>query len=133
MVNTKAEAPKAVQICKYPPLGVPGLGGERRTLYGGAEYDQRANDEIAVIIQIETAEALGNDEETLSVPEIDAFFIGPNDLSASMGMALSLDNPGPRFKSAIQKLIEVGKKHGVAPEIHCGSAESLNERAAMGF
>ncbi len=133
MVSTREDAVRAVQACRYPPAGIRGLGGERRTLYGGKDYVQRANDEIAVIVQIETAQALKNADEILSVPGIDAFFVGPNDLSASMGMAPSLDNREPAFIEALQRLVALGKKHGVAPGIHCGSPEALNERLAWGF
>jgi 4-hydroxy-2-oxoheptanedioate aldolase len=133
MVNSREEAVKAVQCCKYPPMGIRGIGGARRALYGGPDYFEHANEEIAVIVQIETAEAFRNADEILSVEGIDAFFIGPNDLSASMGIPPSLDSRHPRFVEAARSLVKAGKQHGVAAGIHCGTPEAVNEAIAWGF
>jgi 4-hydroxy-2-oxoheptanedioate aldolase len=133
MVNTREEAIRAVQCCRYPPQGIRGLGGMRRTLYGGADYAAHANEEIAVIVQIESARALANAEAILSVAGIDAFFIGPNDLAASMGLPTGLDNRHPEFLQAIDHLLALGKKHGVPAGIHTGSPEAANEMIARGF
>lgn len=133
MVSTMQEAVKAVQFCKYPPVGIRGIGGARRKLYGGPDYFSHANEEIAVIVQIETAEGVKNIDDILSVEGIDAFFIGPNDLSASLGLTPQLDNRHPRFVEAAKALLAAGTRHGVAGGIHCGTPEAVNEVTEWGF
>jgi len=86
MVNTREEAEAAVQATRYPPLGSRSIGGSRTRLYGGADYVEKANDEILLIVQIEHIDAVRNAREILGVPGVDAYFIGPGDLCASMGL-----------------------------------------------
>ena len=85
-VNTKEEAEYAVSACKYPPKGLRGWGPRRAGLFD-PDYLQTANDEILVIVQIETKEAVSNVDDILSVEGIDACFIGPYDLSLSFGLS----------------------------------------------
>lgn len=65
MVSTREDAVNAVRFSKYPPEGIRGIGGVRRLLYGGPDYLSHANEEILVVVQIETAEAVRNAEEIL--------------------------------------------------------------------
>ena len=85
-VNSAADAEAIVRMCKYPPDGTRGVGIGRAHQYGLGfnQYMERANNEIAVILQAETAQALKNIFEIVKVPGIDAIFIGPYDLSARM-------------------------------------------------
>src|SRR5260221_455705 len=83
-VNTRAEAEAAVRATRYPPLGERGIGGSRTRLYGGDDYGQHANEEILLIAQIEHRDGVANAEQILSVPGIDAYFIGPGDLCARL-------------------------------------------------
>jgi len=103
-VNTKEEAERAIQYCKYPPMGIRGIAGSIRAAgYGRdtASYLKRANDEIFVMLQIETPQAVENMEAIASVPGVDALFIGPMDLSTSMGF---FGNPAaPEVQSLIRK------------------------------
>lgn len=133
MVNTAAEARRAVQLCKYPPQGIRGLGGARVSISGGADYTQRANEEIAVIIQIETVEALKNIDEILAVEGIDVAFVGPADLSASLGLRPQTDGRDPRFLEALHTVVAAGRRHGVPTGIFCGSAEAVNDCINWGF
>jgi len=103
MVNTKEEAMKAVQLCKYPPIGIRGMGASRAVLFGAgadeyADYYSKANDEILVIIQIEHYIAVENIEEILSVPGIDIAFVGPADMSMSMGLSGQMNHPDVQKK-----------------------------------
>jgi 2-keto-3-deoxy-L-rhamnonate aldolase RhmA len=86
-VRTTEEAQRAVQLCKYPPEGLRSVGVARAQGYGDKlqEYLLSANEDIAVIIQIEHIDAVGNIQNLINVPGIDSLFIGPYDLSASMG------------------------------------------------
>ncbi len=87
-INSKAEAEAAVRACRYPPEGIRGVAGSPRAAgygQGSLNYLKRANDEILVMVAVETPEAVANLDEILEVPELDAIFIGPMDLATSMG------------------------------------------------
>ena len=88
MINTVADAKAAVAACKYPPQGMRGMGAAlaRASLYNhNPNYTSTANDDICVILQLETQQALENLEDIAAIPGIDALFIGPTDLGADMG------------------------------------------------
>ncbi len=87
-VNTRAEAEAAVRACKYPPYGIRGIAASPRAAgygQGSMAYLKRANDEVLVMTAVETPEAVANLDEILAVPGLDGIFIGPMDLSTSMG------------------------------------------------
>ena len=87
-VNTGEEAALAIAACRYPPLGVRGVSGSNRAARYGMNvrnYLDSANREILVIIAIETREAIDNLDDILAVEGLDGVFIGPMDLSASLG------------------------------------------------
>lgn len=87
-VNTAEQAARIVQWCRYPPAGTRGVGIARAHGYGGyfGDYVQRANDEVSVVVQVEHIDAVRNVGSIVEVPGIDAVFVGPYDLSASMGL-----------------------------------------------
>ncbi len=113
-VNTRDQALAAVQACKYPPVGLRGIAGSPRAAGFGrdtAAYLKRANDEILVILQIETPQAIENLDEIGKVPGVDALFIGPMDLSTSMG---HLGNPAhPEVQAAIATVEAKAKALGM--------------------
>jgi 2-keto-3-deoxy-L-rhamnonate aldolase RhmA len=87
-VNTAAEAQAAVQACQYPPAGIRGVAASPRAPgYGqkSMDYLKHANDEIFVMIAVETPVAIANLDEILTVKGLDGIFIGPMDLATSMG------------------------------------------------
>lgn len=134
-VNTKEEATKAVRACKYPPAGIRGVGPRRASKYGleTKDYLAMADKEIMVIVQIENIEAVNNIDEILSVDGLDALFIGPWDLSASMGFLRELPKMHPKVIEAIKKVLEAGKRTGVPAGIYAGNVESTNDYIAQGF
>lgn len=138
MVNSRDEAEAAVAATRYPPDGRRSVGGSRHAMTFGAtaaEYYARANDEILLVIQIEHIDAVRNIDEILSVPGIDAIFIGPNDLAASMdrGIGIPLETDDPEVVAAIEQTLAACKRHGVPPGIHCSSAAAVNRRIAEGY
>ncbi len=133
MVNSRQEAVDAVQACRYPPIGARSYGGPRARLYGGVDYFEHANEEIALIVQIEHIDAVNRVDEILSVAGVDGFFIGPSDLAISMGLKPGLDNTDPKHVAAVSKILASGKKHGVAGGIQVGSPEAVNKCIAEGF
>jgi 2-keto-3-deoxy-L-rhamnonate aldolase RhmA len=118
MVNTRAEAELAVKAAKYPPLGFRGVGLARAHAYGHrfAEYVSQANDSTLLIVQIEHKDAVENIDEILDVPGIDGTFIGPYDLSMSMGLPGQLDHPD--VVAARARVLAATKARGLAPGIH---------------
>ena len=94
MVKTAAEAEAAVREAKYPPRGVRGYGYSRANLYGTDfdAYIASANEEIAMVMQIEHKDAIVNLDAILRVDGVDGVFIGPLDLSGSMGITGQLDH-----------------------------------------
>ena len=124
-VNSAADAEAIVRRCKYPPDGTRGVGISRAHKYGLEfnEYMERANNEIAVILQAETAQALKNISEMVKVPGVDAIFIGPYDLSASLGKMGQLTDP--EVKQAIQTIAEACKKAGVRLGIFAATADAV--------
>jgi 2-keto-3-deoxy-L-rhamnonate aldolase RhmA len=135
MVNTREEAEKAVRLCKYPPVGVRGMGAGRAILFGsGAEefenYFKNANDEGLIIVQIEHIQAVENIEEILSVPGIDIAFVGPLDLSTSMGLSGQLNHP--EVQKQYIKVVEACQKHKVIPGIMSWSG-GMEHHLDIGF
>ncbi|MBR0597586.1 hypothetical protein KCX82_06865 [Clostridiales bacterium BAD-6] len=123
-VSTKEEAEYAVKSCKYAPQGFRGIAGSQRAVnfsLNKSEYYERANQDILVMVAIETPEGVDNIDDIASVEGVDGIFIGPSDLSTSMGF---LANPAaPEVQSAIRKIEEGTKKAGkflgtIAPDIH---------------
>jgi 2-keto-3-deoxy-L-rhamnonate aldolase RhmA len=126
LVNTKADAELCVQMTKYPPLGARGIGLARAQGYGEDfdEYVAHANEDSLLIVQIEHKDAVENIEDILSVPGIDGTFIGPYDLSMSLGVPGQLDHPD--VLSAKKRVLDATIAHGlVAGEhlVHPGKAE----------
>ena len=109
-VNTKEEAEYAVSACKYPPEGLRGYGPRRASLFD-PDYLQTANDEILVIVQIETRKAVSNVDDILSVEGIDACFIGPYDLAMSFGLG-SPKWDDPEYAGAFDRVLEAANKVG---------------------
>ena len=118
MVNTKEEAELAVKSAKYPPLGFRGVGLARAQGYGSrfSEYVSTANDKTLVIVQIEHETAVENIDAILDVPGIDGTFIGPYDLSMSMGLAGQLDHPN--VVAARNRVLAATRARGLAAGIH---------------
>lgn len=135
MINSKEEAEAAVKSCKYPPLGVRGVGASRAVLFAtGAQdfsdYYKNANDEVLVILQIEHIDAVNNIDEILSVEGIDIAFVGPMDLSNSMGIFGQMEHPDLHICFA--KVIEACNEHGVIPGIMTWEG-SIQKHLDMGF
>jgi 4-hydroxy-2-oxoheptanedioate aldolase len=116
-VQNADEARAAVQAVRYAPDGVRGMGGSMRASNFGrdAEYVRRAHEEICLLVQVETREALVNLEEIAQVDGVDGVFIGPADLSASLGYAGHASHPDMTFiiDDALQRIRGCGKAPGI--------------------
>ena len=116
-VQNAAEAKRAVASTRYPPHGIRGVSvAARASRYGRVPgYLTKANDEICVLVQVETRMALSELEQIAKVPGIDGIFIGPSDLAASLG---HLGNPQATdvqtaIKDAVTRLKALGKPAGI--------------------
>src|SRR5579871_2195145 len=136
MVNSRAEAEAAVAACRYPPQGNRSVGGGAHALNFAAtpaEYYARANDELLVVLQCEHIQAVRDAEEIFSVPGIDAIFVGPNDLAASMRGKDGRPPSGEATAEANRHILATCKKHGVAAGYHCTTAEEARHRIEEGW
>lgn len=131
MVNTAAEAGSAVREARYPPRGRRGYGFARANAHGAkfAEYARRANEEIAVIVQIEHKDAIANLEAILDVDGVDGTFIGPYDLSGSYGVPGQLDHPDVR--QALIRYRTVCARRGKAMGMHVVRPDRKNVPQAV--
>lgn len=133
MVLTPDDARAAVRAAKYPPEGIRSSGGGRWRYHHGPDYAEKANDEILVVVMIEHVEAVKQAEAILSVPGVDACFIGPNDLAWSMNVPHGKARGTPEHQELIQTVLKAAKAVGVPAGIHCGSPEEVNQRIDQGF
>ena len=133
MVNTRDDAQRLVAYTHYAPRGTRSFGPVRALLYGGADYPQHANDTIVRFAMIETAQALDNLDAIMSVEGLDAIYIGPSDLSLSLGCTPTLDDVDPPVAQAIDHILARAKAHGLVAGIHNGSPEAALKRIQKGF
>jgi 4-hydroxy-2-oxoheptanedioate aldolase len=116
-VQNADEARAAVAATRYPPGGVRGMGGTTRATRFGRipNYARRAQDELCVLVQVETGEALAHLEAIAAVDGIDGIFIGPADLHASMGYTGETANPAvvPKMLEALTRIRKAGKAPGI--------------------
>ena len=116
-VQNVDEARAAVRAMRYPPEGIRGVAGmTRATRFGRiAGYHKVAADELCLLVQIETQEALGQLENIAAVDGVDGIFIGPADLAASLGIAGELGNPKliGTIENAIRRICACGKPAGI--------------------
>jgi 4-hydroxy-2-oxoheptanedioate aldolase len=133
MVNTREDAQKLVAWTHYAPMGTRSFGPVRALIYGGADYPQHANKTIVTFAMIETAQALDNLDQIPSVEGLDAIYIGPSDLSLSLGCKPVFDDVDPKAQQAIEHVLARAKAHGVVAGIHNGVPRVAKARVQMGF
>jgi 4-hydroxy-2-oxoheptanedioate aldolase len=136
MVNTRQEAQESVAACLYPPIGNRSVGGSVHALNSdtdAADYYARANDEMLIVLQCEHIQAVRDFDEVFSVPGIDAVFVGPNDLAASMRGPDGKPPHPDAFKQALAAILAGCKRNKVAAGIHTFSIEEAKVRIADGW
>lgn len=132
MVNSGAEASQAVASCRYAPEGSRSYGPTRAAPALGGNYFEGANREVACIPMVETVEALNNLDEIVGTAGVDAIYVGPADLSISLGLPPGSDHDDQRFDGALKAIVDACQRHGVAPGIH--TVEQLvPKRLEQGF
>lgn len=132
-VQNADEARRAVAATRYPPDGIRGMAGHSRATRFGTtpNYARQANQQIGVIVQIETMQAVEQIEAIGEVPGIDALFVGPADLSASMGHLGGLTHPAvlDLMARAVQRCKVIGKPIGTLGS----TPEVVAQYRAIGF
>jgi 2-keto-3-deoxy-L-rhamnonate aldolase RhmA len=132
-VESASMARDTIRIMKYPPLGERGAG-PRMSAFRDPDYFATANDETLVVVMIETRKGIKNIDEIFSVEGVDACFVGPSDFTLDMGIHRQYAHPD--FIEALDRIVEAGEEHGVAPGMHCTmrpGPTNINDAIHRGF
>ncbi len=132
-VNSAEQARQVVASCSYPPKGTRSVGITRAHGYGlsFSESLRSANDSVAIICQIEHIDAVERIDQIAAVDGVDALFVGPFDLSGSLGVPAQLGHPDVR--DAIARVVEAGRRHGIALGFFAVDPHAAIEAIAQGF
>jgi 4-hydroxy-2-oxoheptanedioate aldolase len=133
MINSREECEKFVGACRYAPAGYRSSGPIRASLYGGADYQEKANETVLAFAMIETVEAIQKLDEILATPGLDAVYVGPSDLSITMGLPPGLDKDHEAMLANLQKILDGCRRHGIKAGIHTGSPAYAKRMFEMGY
>ncbi|TLY01585.1 MAG: 2,4-dihydroxyhept-2-ene-1,7-dioic acid aldolase [Thaumarchaeota archaeon] len=133
LVNTRKDAEAAVSYCKYPPVGVRGVAPRKAADYGlsTAEYLRKANEETLLLVQVETKEALENIDAILAVKGVDIAFVGPTDLTMSLGFLD--DRSNPRILEEMRSVVKKCQEYGKIPGTMALTPDEAKRDESMGF
>jgi 2-keto-3-deoxy-L-rhamnonate aldolase RhmA len=133
LVKTAEDAARAVRQSKYPPLGARSVGITRASRFGAgfAQYVETANDQTAMVIQIEHIEAVRNLESILSVPGVDAVLVGPYDLSGSLGKTGQVTDP--EVTAAVALVKQACAARGIPAGIFARDVATARQSMAEGY
>ncbi len=135
LVDTPEQAAQAVSAAKYPPQGVRGFAYHRGNNWGVdfQTYAQQANDQIAVVVMIESRRAVENIDAILAVPGVDAVFVGPYDMSGSYGCTGDVNNPV--IRNACQSVVKACRRAGKSAGLHVviPTEQAITAALADGF
>ncbi len=131
MVNSAEEAQAAVAACRYPPDGARSWGpsGAAPRL---ADYFAASREQVAAIVMVETVDALNNVDEIVNTPGVDAVYVGPADLSISLGLPPGNNDDAAEFTDALETIVAACKNAGVVAGIH-SSGSLTPRRLEQGF
>jgi 4-hydroxy-2-oxoheptanedioate aldolase len=132
MVNTVDEAERAVWSCRYAPQGGRSYGPLRASYYAGFDYYEHANADVLCVVMVETRGAVERVSEILGVPGIDAVYVGPADLSITLGLSPAPDHDASIFTDALTRVLAACREHGVVPGI-AGNQKTAPKRVEQGF
>ena len=133
MVQNAEQARLVAQAVYYPPLGQRSTGGPRLSLISGAgvdDYRAHANEEMMLVVQIETEEAVANVDEIMQVPGVDVALVGPVDLMLDV-QAHGHDEA--HCERLIQQVAEASKRTGTAAGAYCATEGTAQQRVGQGF
>lgn len=136
MVCSQQEAEAAVEAVLYPPAGTRSVGGSAHALNfdtTAVDYYAHANEELLIVLQCEHIKGVENADAIFSVPGIDAMFVGPNDLAASMRGKDGKPPSGEATREAMSHILATCKKYKVAAGVHCSTPEEVLARIDEGW
>ena len=133
MIQSAADAERAVAATHYPPRGIRGVAAMHRASRFGtaADYLRRAGEETCVVAQIETMLAMENLESIVAVDGVDCIFVGPGDLSASMGLVGELGHP--EVHKQLRRAAQISSRAGKPCGIVMGHADVVNQCMEYGY
>ena len=132
MVNTAEEAAAVADACRFPPVGQRSWGWGHARMYG-PDYAEWIGEQLFVAVQIETAEAVKNAEAILGTPGIDGCWLGPSDLSFSLGFHPREMDSRDEHRIALEAVVKACRNTGKIPGVAGRGIEDARKRAAMGF
>jgi len=133
MIDDRQACERFVGACHYHPEGYRSLGPTRARLYGGSDYAEHANQQIVTLAMIETAVAVENAVEIVSVPGLDAVYVGPADLSLTLGSPKRVDNDDPLYLAALDRVLSACRQHQVVAGIHTNDPAYACQMIQRGF
>ncbi|HYH33498.1 MAG TPA: aldolase/citrate lyase family protein [Pseudonocardia sp.] len=133
MVSSEEETRAAVAAAKYPPMGMRSWGPIRAALDVPGYSPESANRRTIVAVMIETPGGVENLDAILSVPGVDAVYVGPSDLGLGHGFTPTLNVEDPDHEKLIERILEGCRRHGVVAGIHCDSVETVRRWHAKGY
>ena len=133
MISSREECEAFVGACRYPPIGYRSFGPTRAKLYVGNEYAKHANEEVLTLAMIETAGAMDNLDEIMSVDSLDGIYIGPADLSQALGGPPGSDWEDGPAAEAIDLILSKAKEHNLFAGLHNGKASYAKRMLDKGF
>lgn len=134
MINTREECEAFVGAVRYHPDGYRSRGPTRASVYGGADYAENANQEIMAMAMVETKQALDNVADIAHTPHLDAIYVGPGDLSLSIGCeTVGADLDEPLYNHALDQILAACKQAGIQAGIHCASTSYARRMVEKGF
>lgn len=133
MVETADEANAVVDAVRYPPAGSRGIAGGRSSRYGMdlQERVESGGEELLTVVQVETERGLANVEEIVAVDGVDVAFVGPADLSASLGLFADWDHD--RYRGAVERVVSAAEEAGVAAGTLAFDASDVHQQLEAGF
>ncbi len=134
MIDTPEQARQLVDACRYPPIGQRSFGPTRSAMAQGPGYTtDGANGEVVVLGQVETPTSLANLDAILATTGLDGVYVGPSDLTLSMGLGVDGDSRHPRFIETLNHVVARCRAAGKHIGMHCASGDQARRMAEMGF
>jgi len=133
MVNDGAACAAFVGACRYAPRGYRSSGPIRAQLYGGPDYHAQADATVLALAMVETREAVANLDAILATPGLDGIYVGPSDLSLTLGLAPGQDKDDPLLLDTFRRILDGCRRHGVKAGVHAGSAAYALRMLELGF
>ncbi|HLN04804.1 MAG TPA: aldolase/citrate lyase family protein [Acidimicrobiales bacterium] len=133
MVNSRSEAERAVEACRYAPGGARSFGPVRARLFLNQERPSEVNEQVLCIVMIETIGAVELADEICSTPGVDGVYVGPADLALTMGVAPGFDELPRAHGEAIEHVRLSCEARGIVAGIHTSGGEQSRAYAKAGF